>query len=77
MTPNRAFLGHEVSLPVDLVLGTDPDVTTDKVTVDDIVEGIVDRMRSEGIFVRQQLGQAATHMKARYDAKLRKSYEFK
>jgi len=46
MTPNRAFLGREVRLPVDLVIGTSPELGNGETCISDIIEGMVERMRA-------------------------------
>jgi transposase InsO family protein len=76
MTPNRAFLGREVRLPIDLVLGTTPDGYKDENILSEVVEGIAQRMRSDGVFVREQLGRAASTMKTRYDARIKSAFTF-
>jgi len=75
MIPNRAFLGREVRLPVNLVMGSSPELGNGETCVSDIVEGMVERMRANGVFKRTQLGRAAVTMKTRYDAKIKPAYD--
>jgi len=75
MTPNRAFLGCEVRLPVDLVTRTSPELGNGETCISDIVEGMVERMRADGVFIHTQLGRAAVTMKTRYDAKIKPAYD--
>lgn len=75
MSPNRACLGREVRLHADLVVGTPPH-TDDAPCVSDLVQSMVDRMRSDGVLVRAHLGRTAAAMKARYDTKVRPAYDF-
>jgi len=56
MTPNRVFLGREVRLPIDLVMGASRDAELRWSRVSEVANSIVDFMRRDGIFVRPQLG---------------------
>ena len=76
LTPNRAFLRRELRMPVDLVMGTSPESHEVRTCVSDMIQGIVERMRDDGAFVRLQLGKAATSMKTRYDPRLKPAYDF-
>jgi len=74
MTPNRAFLGRDIRMPIDLVMGTNPE--SEILEGDgDFIETIRQRMQADGVLVRIRLGRAAEVMKKRYDARLSKPFE--
>ena len=75
MTPNWAFLGSELRLAIDLVMETPPELAARGPCVSEVADGIVNRMRNGGIFVREQFGRAAVSMKTRYDTKLKPAFE--
>ena len=75
-TPNRLFLGREVCMPLDLVMGlTRDDAQCGARTVDDFVEKTREQAEESYETARKHLGVAAERRKKTYDVRV-KEVEF-
>ena len=69
-SPNRLFLGREVRMPLDLVMGLPLD-EFQCVNVDEFVEKSQEQMASAYAIAREHLGVAAQRRKTTYDIRVR------
>jgi len=69
-SPNRLFLGREVWLPLDLVMGL-PSNEFQCASIDDFVQRSQEQMASAYATAREHLGVAAERRKRTYDIRLR------
>ena len=72
-SPNYLFLGREVQAPLDIVMGTAP--SDGEPNVNEFVEDNVEKMKRAYRLVREQLGEAASRQKHKYDLRV-KTAEF-
>jgi hypothetical protein len=75
-SPTRLFLGRDMRMPLDLVMGLTTEVDPNILTVDDYVAQTKERADRCYDIARKHLRAAAERRKASYDMKL-KSTEFK
>ena len=75
-TPNRLFLGREVRLPVDLVMGLHPDENEDLRPADDYLRQLQHDSAEAFQIARNRLRTSAIRRKKYYDIKTR-PVEFK
>src|SRR5664279_4605902 len=61
-------------LPIDLVVGPSPDTDRTFESVPAYVADMAERLWNDGQLVRSRLGQAATSMKTRYDARVQPAH---
>ena len=66
-TPNKLFLGREVHMPIDLVMGLPAEEVGLDQTTDDYVRRMQAQMADAFAIARQHLGTAAERRKATYD----------
>ena len=66
-SPNFLMFGHEVRAPLDVVMGLPMSTEQSSVSIDEFVEGKVERMRAAYRSVRENLGKAAERQKRYYD----------
>lgn len=69
-SPNRLFLGRELNLPIDLVLG-DSQMAPNLYTHDDFVSEQLTRMQNDFCLARQFMRRQVTLRAARYDMRVR------
>ena len=74
-SPNRLFLGREVRMPLDLVMGLPLD-ESQCASVDEFVQKSQEQMSSAYAIAREHLGVAAQRRKTTYDIRVRQQ-EFK
>jgi len=70
-SPNRLFLGREVRMPLDLVMGLPRDEDRQVDSMDEFVQRIQDQMASAYDTARKHLGVAAQRRKDTYDVRVR------
>jgi len=70
-SPNRLFLGREVRMPLDLVMGLPPDSDRQVSSMDGFVQQTQEQMTSTYDIVRQHLGVTAQRRKDTYDVRVR------
>ena len=71
-SPNQLFLGREVYMPVDLVLGVPEEDRAVPRTYDQYVQSLRDKVESSYELAREHLQTAAELRKKSYDVKVRK-----
>jgi len=76
MTPNKLFLGHEVRMPIDLVMSLPPDKVDQGMTADSNLAKLHQNASEAYQLARQQLRASAERRKRDYDIEV-KSEEFK
>ena len=69
-SPNKLFLGREVRMPLDLVMGL-PSVEFQCENINEFVEKLQEQMASAYAIAREHLGVAAQRRKTTYDICLR------
>jgi len=72
-SPNRLFLGREVRMPLDLIMGLPPEKTESYATINDFVGETQKQMASDYECARGHLGVAAQRRKEAYDVRARKA----
>jgi len=72
-SPNMLFLGREVRMPIDLVMGLPAEQCGLNRTVDDFVQGLQERAQEAYGVAREHLGEAARRRKATYDIRVRQA----
>jgi len=70
-SPNRLFLGREVRMPLDLVMGLHLDEGKQTDNIDEFVQRTQEQMASAYDLARQHLGAAAQRRKDTYDVRVR------
>jgi len=68
-SPNRLFLGREVRMPIDLVMGISPEPQIDTHNFADYVTGLQNQASRSFELARRRLGAAAERRKATYDVR--------
>jgi len=76
MTPNKLFLGHEVRMPIDLVMGLPPDESCESTYVHDYVDKLRQNASEAYQLARKHLRASAERRKKIYDVKV-KTEQFK
>ena len=71
-SPNQLFLGREVYMPVDLVLGVPEDNKAVQRTYDQYLQSLRDKVESSYELAREHLKTAAELRKKMYDVKVRR-----
>ena len=71
MTPNRLFLGHEVRMPIDIVMGLPPEETSGMMTAHDYLSKLHSDATEAYRLAREKLRASAERRKRSYDVKVK------
>jgi len=71
MTPNKLFLGHEVHMPIDVVMGLPPDDGQAASTPDDYLDKLKNDATNAYRLAREKLRASAERRKRQYDLKVK------
>ena len=71
MTPNRLFLGHEVRMPIDIVMGLPPEETSGMMTAHDYLSKMQSNATEAYRLAREKLRASAERRKRGYDVKVK------
>ena len=75
MTPNKLFLGHEVRMPIDVVMGLPPEEMDQPITAHDYLDKLRSNAADAYRLAREKLRASARRRKRHYDVKV-KSEQF-
>jgi len=75
MTPNKLFLGHEVRMPIDVVMGLPPEEMNQPITAHDYLDKLHSNAADAYRLAREKLRASAERRKRHYDVKV-KSEQF-
>ena len=71
MTPNRLFLGHEVRMPIDIVMGLPPEETSETMTAHEYLSKLHNDATEAYRLAREKLRASAERRKRSYDVKVK------
>ena len=71
MTPNKLFLGHEVRMPINVVMGLPPDDEKAATTPDDYLDKLKNDAANAYRLTREKLHVSAERQKRHYDLKVK------
>jgi len=71
MTPNKLFLGHEVRMPIDIVMGLPPDDGKAATTPHDYLDKLKNDAANAYRLAREKLRASAERRKWQYDLKVK------
>ena len=70
LTPNLLFLGREVRIPAELLIGSVPAIKEEITSYGDYVDKLRERLKKAHSVARKNIGQSAVKQKDRYDMKI-------
>ena len=70
LTPNLLFLGREVRIPSELLIGSAPVSKGEVVSFGDYVDQLRERLKKAHTVARKNIGKSAVRQKDRYDVKV-------